>query len=101
VHFGDVLLLAHAHTGAVLVVDMADKVTSWYDICCAVAGMTYAVQWLPQWVQATACAPHPVCNTALRQQLRRWQLLVTSCWWPTEFVLHINQSVLAPRPSQP
>lgn len=28
VHFGDVLQLAHAHTGAVLVVDVADKVSS-------------------------------------------------------------------------
>lgn len=26
VHFGDFLQLAHAHTGAVLVVDVADKV---------------------------------------------------------------------------
>lgn len=27
VHFGDVLQLAHAHTGAVLVVDVSDKVS--------------------------------------------------------------------------
>jgi hypothetical protein len=60
VHFGDVLQLAHAHTGAVLVIDVSDKVGKTAPAMSRLSNMNAA---------ALACWH--------RQQLVVWQKL---CW---------------------